>query len=489
MASQSAASPGLVTLVLLTLCGGCPQAGSGSGATTSPTVRDGAVPAQAPPSPDRFAATAEVVLVDGAHDTLGAARLGLEAALKLALNLPLPYPRVERHADRFRVVLGRGPFGTLKPLVQALAAAGHPVQVQAAGQAGGDDVIRLGIVCTEGESVPLYAAKGQPAKEIARLRHGQVVVLKEDEEEPRHGGHGDDEGSGGGGGEVAERGFLTVLQPQAGLVRGPDVLLPADCTPRDEDNDDGNGRILGASAPGEAGRLCLTTRFSGRVAHLSRADVLAVAPSYRRCAHFVGAGTFDGFDHSRNGSHFAVEVDETLQPPSNPLPPGTSTPFVGLRLYAVEPSGVLKSRGQWTGMSRPAFLGDHLVALSEEPAALSVMVIDGAGRREVSDASALPPPRRIASLAVTDIPRLSDKIPVHRPGAPTFSNGRLHTSFLRGCRPDWTKRVRTAAGKSYVQCVLEIEVEVGLGGERLERKCKLDNVENVLEQSITIPCP
>lgn len=311
MSSQSAASPGLWALLLLTLCGGCPQAGSGSGATSSsgsPSgsstagqggAADSTAKAATPAAPDQFAANAEVVLEGGAHDTLGAARLGLEAVLKLPTNLPLPYPRVERHADRFRVVLGRGPFAALKPLVQALAAAGHPVQMQAAGQAGGDDVIRLGIVCTEGESVPLYsaaAAKGSPPKEIAKLRHGQVVVLKEDEEEPRHGSHGDDEG---GGGEVAERGFLTVLQPQAGLVRGPDVLLPADCTPRDEDNDDGNGRILGVSAPGEAGRLCLTTRFSGRVAHLSRADVLAVAPSYRRCAHFVGAGTFDGFDHSR----------------------------------------------------------------------------------------------------------------------------------------------------------------------------------------------
>jgi hypothetical protein len=266
-------------------------------------------------------------------------------------------------------------------------------------------------------------------------------------------------------------------------VRGPDVLLPADCTPRDEDNDDGNGRILGAPAPGEAGRLCLTTRFSGRIAHLSRADVLAVAPSYRRCAHFVGAGTFDGFDHSRSGSHFAVEIDETTGPAT------AAAPLVGLRLYAVEENGGLKVRGQWPGLSRPAFLGDHLVALSEEPAALSVLVIDGAGTRPVSDGAPLPAPRRIATLAVADIPRLPDKIPVHRPGAPTLSNGRLHVSFLRGCRPDWTKRVRSAAGRSYVQCVLEIEVEVGLLGERLERRCKLDNVENVLEQPITIPCP
>jgi len=437
----------------------------------------------------KFADGEQVVLVYGAHDTLGGARLGLEEALRLPVDLPLPYPRVERHADRFRVVLARGTYASLRKLTQALGQAGHPAEVLLSGQAGGDDVIRLGIVCTEGQSVPLYAAPlAAPPQEAGRLKHGQVVVLKEDEEEPRHGLHdGDEEASGG----VAEQGFLTVLQPQPGLVRGPDVLLPADCTPRDEDNDDGNGRILGASSPGEFGRLCLTTRFAGRAAHLLRADVVAVTPSYRRCLRFPGAGTFDGFDQSRSGSHFAVEVDERSPPLAGPQAAAASqaAPFLGLRLYAVGERGALSVRGQWPGLSRPGFLGDHLVALLEEPATLAVVVIEGAGRREASDATPLPAPRRIVNLAASVAPRLSEKVPVHRPAAPTLSNGRVRVSFLRGCRPDWEKRVRAAAKSSYVQCVLELEVEAGLDGQKLERRCRLDNAGNSLEEPLPIACP
>ena len=427
------------------------------------------------------------MLVDSAHDTLSAARLGLEAALRLPVDLPLPYPRVERHGDRFRVVLGRGPFSALRPFSASLTSAGHPVQFLPAGQAGGDDVIRMGIVCTEGGSVPLYALPlSTPPKEVARLQHGQVVVLKEDEDEPRHGSSDADEE---GGNETAERGFVTVLMPQAGLIRGPDVLLPADCTPRDEDNDDGNGRILGQSGPSPFGRLCLTTRFAGRVHHLARADVLAVAPNYRRCLHFPSAGTFDGFDHSRNGSHFAVEVDEMTGAARGLSAPAKAAPFVGLRLYAVDSKSAMLPRAEWPGLSRPAFLGDHLIALAEEAAAVSVWAIDGVSKRAAEDTTPLPAPRRIVSLAVLELPRLSDKVPAHRPAAPTISNGRLRVSFLRSCRPDWAKRVRVAAGRGYVQCVLEIEVEAGWNGEKLERRCKLDNAENPLEEPLTIPCP
>jgi hypothetical protein len=419
---------------------------------------------------EHFSDSDVVVLVDSAHDTLGAARLALEAALRLPVDLPLPYPRVERHGDLFRVVLARGAFSALRALRQALAAAGHPVQVLAAGQAGNDDVLRLGIVCTDGDTVPLYAAPlSSPLKEVARLKHGQVVALKEEDDDPHPGdSDGDEEGSS----EEAEKGFLPVLQPQVGLVRGPDVLLPADCTPRDEDNDDGNGRILGADGASGFGRLCLTTRFSGRVGNLQRADVVVVTPSYRHCLRFPSAGTFDGFDHSHNGTHFAIEVEGGA-----------------LRLYAVPAAGVVKARGQWPGLSRPAFLGDDLVALSEEPSALSISVIEGLGRRDASDTSPLPTPKRIAHFGASQLPPLPDKVPIHRPGAPTLSNGRMHTSFLRGCRPEWEKRVRAAAHGSYVQCLLELEAEVGLHGEHLDWHCHLDNAENPLEEALTIQCP
>lgn len=464
---------------------GCRQHDAAPGSGAQPAV---AAPAAAAAALPTFPDAEQVVVVDGAHDTLGAARLGLEAALRLSTDLPLPYPRVERHGDRFRVVLGRGTYASLRPLVRALFAASHPVQVLAAGQAGGDDVIKLGIVCTEGETVPLYASPlTTPAKELARLKHGQVVVLKEDEEEPRHGDHDGDEQELS---EVAERGYLTALQPQLGLVRGPDVLLPADCTPRDEDNDDGNGRILGAGAAGsgEFGRLCLTTRFAGRSGHLAHADVLAVTPNYRRCLHFPGAGTFDGFDHSRSGSLFAVEVDESkLAHVGSGLT--SATPFVGLRLYAVPAQGPLQPRGQWPGLSRPAFLGDHLVAVAEEAGLVALFLLDGLGRRAAADTGALPAPRRIAALALADVPRLPEKVPVHRPAAPTLASGRVRASFLRSCRPDGVKRVRAAAGSGYVSCVLEIEAEVGLDGSRLERRCRLDNAETPLEEPLPTPCP
>lgn len=466
---------------------GCRQRDAAPAAEQQPSGAGaaGAAAAAVPTFPD----AEQVVIVDGAHDTLSAARLGLEAALHLSTDLPLPYPRVERHGDRFRVVLGRGTYASLRPLVRALFAASHPVQVLAAGQAGGDDVIKLGIVCTEGESVPLYATPlTTPPKELARLKHGQVVVLKEDEEEPRHGDHDGDEQQLS---EVAERGYLTALQPQLGLVRGPDVLLPADCTPRDEDNDDGNGRILGAGASGsgELGRLCLTTRFAGRVGHLAHADVLAVTPNYRRCLHFPGAGTFDGFDHSRTGSLFAVEVDEGAHPAVGSNPTAGAPAFVGLRLYAVPAQGPLQPRGQWPGLSRPAFLGDHLIAVSEEAALAALFLVDGIAKRTAADTSPLPAPRRIAALALADVPRLPERVPVHRPAAPTLAGGRVRASFLRSCRPDGVKRVRAAAGASYVSCVLEIEAEVGLDGSRLERRCRLDNAETPLEEPLPTPCP
>ncbi len=461
---------GIGCLTLMLVGAGCREHGHASGSAPAMSAQP---PIKAAAVPMPFASGDQVVIINSSHDTLGAARKGLEAALQLPVDLPLPYPLVERHSDRFRVVLGRGAFSTLRPLAEALIAAGQAISVQAAGQAGGDDVIRLGIVCTDGESVSLYEnvqPLREPLRQIARLQHGQVVVLKEDEDVPRLGPH-QEEDSAEIGSEVAEHGFLSVLQPQAGLIRGPDVLLPADCTPRDEDNDDGNGRILYAGATGGIGRLCLTTRFAGRVSHLLHADVLAVAPNYRHCLHFPGSGTFDGFDQSRNGNHFAVEAQG------------------GLRLYAVGEHGALQLRGQWPELSRPAFLGDHLVAVSEQPSSLGVVILDGVNNREVKDTTPLVTPRRIVSLQVAQVAPLPEKLPVHRPAAPTLNGDRIHVSFLRACHADWAKRVRAAAKKSYIECVLEIEVEVGLDGQHLSRHCKLDNVENPLEEPLTTPCP
>lgn len=459
----------------------------------------------APPPPVRvdaaapFAAEEAVVLVHSAHDTLGAARLALEEALRLPVDLPLPFPRVERHADRFRVVLARGPFAMLRGLWQGVASAYPRVQVLSAGQAGSDDIIRLAIVCSPAESVPLLAAPKdgglKPGKELMRLRSGQVLVLKEEDDGP---GASDDEDGGEGGHSqtLGEQGYLTVLQPQLGVVHAPDVLLPADCTPRDEDNDDGNGRILtgttvGAPKPGQVGRLCLTTRFSGKQGRQTRADLLAVGPNYRRCLRFPGAGTFDGFDHARDGSHFAVEATD-----SKPLPtPGAVAAVPALRLYAVLEASPGQSgvavRGSFANLSRPAFLGDNLIAVSEDAAGVALWSIDGLGRRSATDTSPLPAPRRLLQLALAGLPPLPEKLQasVHRPAAPTLASDRVKASFLRSCPADLQKRVRALAGRHYVACLYELEVEVALDGTRAERRCRIDNADSPLEEPLSVPCP
>lgn len=455
-----------------------------------------------------FAADESVILLHSAHDTISGARLALEEALRLPADLPLPFPRVEKHGDQFRVVLARGPFAMLQPLSKALSAAQKPAQILAAGQAGGDDIIRLAIVCSPAETVPLFASpssNGQsPGKEITRLRHGHVLALKEEDEGPGT-GHDDEGGEEDGHAlTLSEQGYLSVLQPQVGLVFAPDVLLPADCTPRDEDNDDGNGRILtgtsvGAPKPGQVGRLCLTTRFAGKHGRQARADLLAVSPNYRRCLRFPGAGTFDGFDHSRDGSHFAVEVvDGQATPPiraTASVAPSAPRPESALRIYAVTevPAGQngVVSRGQWPGLSRPAFLGDHLIALSETSVSVALWSLDGLGKRAASDGSPLVAPRGVHTVSLPGLPPLSEKLlsSVHRPAAPTASGDRVKASFLRSCPPDLQKRVKAQSGRGYVACLFELEVEVGFDGSRAERRCHIDNADNPLEEPIRVPCP
>lgn len=484
------------------------------------------VPALPAEPPAKFAAEEAVVLLHSAHDTISAARLALEEALRLPVDLPLPFPRVEKHGDQFRVVLARGPFAVLQPLIKALSAAPKPasvpvpIQVQAVGQAGSDDVIRLAIVCSQGDTVPLLAmptgGTQTPGKEISALRHGQVLALKEEDEGPSS-AHDDEGGEDDGHAPtLVEQGYLSVLQPQLGLVHAPDVLLPADCTPRDEDNDDGNGRILtgttvGAPKPGQVGRLCLTTRFAGKHGRQTRADLLAVSPNYRRCLRFAGAGTFDGFDHARDGSHFAVEIIDARSPATGSASiagtAGASAPVAAasgpaaaaggpaLRVYAVSEAAPgqsgLSVRAQWPGLSRPAFLADHLIALGDDAAGVSLWSVDGLGKRSAQDKSPLPAPRRLALVSLPGLPPLSDKLQavVHRPAAPTLSGDRVKASFLRSCPVDLQKRVKSQAGRSYVACLFELEVEVAMDGSRVERRCHIDNAENPLEEPPSVPCP
>ena len=505
---------GLYVVAMVTLSCKQPQTSPGAGSPDSlAAATDGAGPAVDP--------ALEVVLIGSQHDTLSAAREGLETALKLPVDLPLPFPRVERHAEGFRVVLARGKAAALKGLKAALQAAGAHPSVMPAGQAGGDDVIRLGIVCTDGEPAPLYRSplpKDGVLHEVAQLPTGQVVIPKEEEESP--GGEDDDRhGSGREQSSEAESGYLTVLQPRAGLLLGPTVLLPADCTPRDEDNDDGNGRVLGAGpGPGDFAKLCLTTRFSGKQGQVPHADLLAVTPNYRRCIRFPEAGTFDGFDHDSARTQFAVEA-LIQSPPTGPGPAGGSAgkppavdsklarpgQLTGLHIYAVSEHGKLQLRGQLPGLQRPAYLGDHLVAVAEPPLlsppgsppgnlpdkAPGLVVLDGIAK--LSDGAAgnfvLPTPRRIFSFAPGTFLRLITKLPLYRPAAPTLQDGRVRTSFQQSCRPDGEKRVRAAAKTSFVQCVMEVEVEVGLDGSRPQQRCRLDNLQNNLDEPIPTLCP
>ena len=514
---RSLRSP-LCGVVLFSLS--CKQPPTSPGAAAVPTQVDGAVAAAPAAAVDP---AQESVLIGSQHDTLSAARLGLEAALKLPVDLPLPFPRVEHHSDGFRVVLARGKARELAALVTALQAAGQRATLTPAGQAGGDDVTRLGIVCTDGAPAPLYQSpltkdKDGTLRELARLPTGQVVVPKEEDEAPAdsdEGGRGGRESS-----AEAESGYLTVLQPRPGLLPGPTVLLPADCTPRDEDNDDGNGRLL------QGGRLCLTTRFSGKQGQVPHADLLAVTPNYRRCVRFPDAGTFDGFDHDAARTQFAVEAPITAAPasPPPPSPPGgpatvdaggspapggaktaRAPQLLGLHLYAVSPRGELLPRGQLPGLQRPAYLGDHLVAVVEPPPASPsparpgapspppprLVVLDGIARL-TTDAGAglpLPTPRRIFSFAPGTFSRLIPKVATYRPAAPTLQDGRVHASFQQSCRPDGEKRVRAAAKGDFVQCIMEVEVEVGLDGTRPQQHCRLDNAQNNLDEPLPIPCP
>lgn len=515
---RSLRSP-LCGVVLFSLA--CKQPQPSPGAAAAPAAQVDAAVLAAPAAP--VDPQQESVLISGQHDTLSAARLGLEAALKLPVDLPLPFPRVEHHADGFRVVLARGRASELATLVAALQAAGQRVTLAPAGQAGGDDVIRLGIVCTDGAPAPLYQSplardKDGALRELARLPTGQVVVPKEEDEAPAEA----DEGDRGGreSSAAAESGYLTVLQPRAGLLPGPTVLLPADCTPRDEDNDDGNGRLL------QGGRLCLTTRFSGKQGQVPHADLLAVTPNYRRCVRFLDAGTFDGFDHDAARTQFAVEAPISATPatPTASTPTGGSTAvdaggrpaagaaktarapqLLGLHIYAVSPRGELLPRGQLPGLQRPAYLGDHLVAVVEPlprspapagPGVPSVpppglVVLDGIARL-TADAAAgtpLPTPRRIFSFAPGTFSRLIPKVATYRPAAPTLQDGRVHASFQESCRPDGEKRVRAAAKGDFIQCIMEVEVEVGLDGTRPQQHCRLDNAQNNLDEPLPIPCP
>ena len=462
---------------------------------TSPERKSVAEPIALPSLPPQEL----VVLVHSTHDTLQSARLGLEAAMRLRVDLPLPFPRVEHSDDHFRVVLARGAFGTLKPLILAVLGELPTAKVIPPSQAGGDDVIRLAVVCTDQARVPLYTTPGVTTKKnllvdtqhpIAHLTHGQVLVLKEDSE----GEPGDEEE--GSAPTLAEQGFLQVLQPQPGLVRGTDVLLPADCTPRDEDNDDGNGRILGLrkAAPGESagkgsaqpeqtGQLCLTTRFSARKDSIAHADVLAVRPNYRSCQRFPEAGTFDGFDHSADGHHFAVEIIPSPESPTQ------GVGFHGLDVFAVGAHGEITQRGRLSRLSRPAFLGEQLVAVKEDQAGVEVVGIPGLLRRDPSDGAPLAEPKRLAYVALPSLPPIPASRPHHRPGAPTLSDGKIHVLFQRSCTNEHQKRVRALAGKNYVLCVTDLAVEIPLQGAAPTRICHLDNLDNPLDEPVTIPCP
>ncbi len=395
-----------------------------------------------------------VVLSQGDLDSVQGARLALEAALRLPTALPLPYPRVEHHGDRFRVVLGRGKFGGLRPL---LATLGKEAQVVRAGEGGNDDVIRLGIICTEGGDVPLFdvalPAAGDP-REIGRVGHGKVLVLKEEEDLSPEGGS-----------EEVERGFVHVLAPRAGMVRSTDLLLPPDCTPRDEDNDDGNGRLL------SGGRLCLTTRFSGKDGEVNRATLIAVTPSYRRCTRFSDAGTFDSFDQDPTGTQFAVE-DRAARG--------------SLQVFDVGPDGKLLQRFRLPGLLRPAYLAQGLVATVEDGAGQGLVVIDnGHGALRGPVPAAPPVPARIFNLTGD---RFQPAAPTYRPAAPTLREGKVVVSFQQGCQKAEQRRVRSVARKDFEQCLLEVEVEVGLDGKGAKRRCSLNNAPSSLEEPLGTPC-
>jgi hypothetical protein len=49
--------------------------------------------------------------------------------------------------------------------------------------------------------------------------------------------------------------------------------------------------------------------------------------------------------------------------------------------------------------------------------------------------------------------------------------------------------VRTAAGRHFVAGLYELEVEVALDGTHPERRCRIDNADNSLEEPLSVPCP
>lgn len=441
----------LLSLALLPSCKQHPHA-TGPGPTSLPTPR---------PQGPQVRGDADVILLLSEHEGLAEAQKGLEAALRLPVDLPLPFPRVERHGDKYRVVLARGKYEGLGHVAGALGARARVVPL---GEGGTDDVLRLGIVCAEpGGSVPLFAPagprlkKGETPREAGRLPHGQVLVLQaEDDDGPEEGG----------GGVEAERGFARVLKPQPGLVREADVLLPPDCTPRDEDNDDGNGRLLAHGA------LCLTTRSEGMDGEVHRAALLAVAQNYRQCARFPDAGTFDGFDQNQPGMQFAVE-NKGAPPHGDPA----------LEIYDVSPQGKLALRARYPGLSRPAYLGRFLVATVADAGGQGIVVLDGEVLQH--SLSAVPAPKRIFTLGG---PRFVPRSPTVRPAAPTLHDGRVRVTFQQACEGAEERRVRAAARADFKQCIFEVEVDVGTDGKDPRRRCTLNNGPVTLEQPLPAPC-
>lgn len=449
---RGAASALVLGAVVLCL-GGCPRA-----AQKSP-------PDLSSPSVDLGGGADEGALILSEHDGLGSAREALEAALRLPVDLPLPFPRVEHRGDRYRVTLARGGRAALLTLAQALKAAGAAARLVNADEAQSDEVVRLGIVCTEpGGSVPLFRGEGAqkagrrgagPMVEVGRAPHGRVLLLADAEEDLEAGGG------------VAERGYLRVLGQGEGLVRSTDVLLPPDCTPRDEDNDDGNGRILAT------GRLCLTTRFAGKDGELTRAALLAVHRSYRRCTRFADAGTFDGFDHDAAGAQFAVEVA------------GAAPEAAGVQVYDVSAAGELKQRLTLAGVARPAYLGGAgLAGVWTEARSQSLVLL---GPENLSGAApAKVEPRRLFTLPGAPF---APRSPSYRPAAPALHGARVAVTLQQACEPGEEQQVRARARKDFRQCVREVEVEVGLDGSAPRRRCLLNNAPVMLDEALTTSCP
>ena len=62
----------------------------------------------------------------------------------------------------------------------------------------------------------------------------------------------------------------------------------------------------------------------------------------------------------------------------------------------------------------------------------------------------------------------------------------------RGGSADKANRAAPAkaqAGRGYVACLFELELEVGFDGSRVERRCHIDNADSPLEEPLTVACP